>query len=218
MKASRVLIFMRDATYYLVRYILKNATKHKWQRDSNHISLKMTPEMGAVTTINVFDSRYRHPDGEIVHSHQRDFTSRTIAGVYRQQRYHVTADFPGNPLQTTAEGGIRCLNRQFDRDFKPVWDAPEFVNLKPLRVEQYVAGEGYSVQAPELHRAFPEDGTVTLITRDYVHPKMGVQLCWLPGQEPRRASGDRSEVKMTGDALSDLEVEDIVGRALHEWF
>src|SRR5215475_10746224 len=103
---------MKDAAWHLVRYVLQHASDYPWKRDSNKISVRLPDGVA----INVFDSRYCHPDGKTVHSHPFDFRSRIIAGVMRQRLYATSS--------AAEKLARRYVCRAFDADFRPDASVP----------------------------------------------------------------------------------------------
>ena len=211
---------MKDATWFLVRYILMHATDHVWYRNSNCIEMRLADSgVGIGVKISVFDSRYKHKDGELVHSHYSDFKSRIVAGVMRQQRYvEVTAGEVECVGEDPFEGCIPCICQAFDIDRKPVTPTPVKVWLKELPEETQRAGEEYSIISPELHRTWPDDGTVTLRITEFKTPRTGIKIFWRPGEEPRKGTGKESEVKIVPDGVPATMVNDIITNSLQTWF
>lgn len=200
---------MKDSTWLLTRYILEHASDHQWKRNSNCIVLNLVGTAGIGVALSIFDSRYRHRDGEIIHSHHSDFKSRIVAGVMHQQRY-VPAD---------KETGVLCACRSFDVDYKPILTAPLEDWFRELPEEHYFASEQYSILAPELHRTWPEDGTVTFRVTEYKSQRSGVRVVWRPGELPQQAvEGAKTEIKIAPDEVPSKMLSDIVANSLHRWF
>jgi len=200
----------RDATYYMVKHALMHARSFTWTRRSNNFSLAIQPGV----TISVFDSRYRHRDGRTVHSHDSDFHSRIVAGVMRNTRY--------TEVPSDAEGAVACRHLRIDTMRAAVADAPDRMFLLAGPEEVYTAGDEYDMLAPEMHRAAPDDGTVTIRIKRYVSQKSGVHVCWLPGDGPEgplKVEGNlRSVNYLVAQPPTPAELDDAVGNALQNWF
>lgn len=139
----------------MVKMILQRAPEFSWEAAANRLVLTLEPG-GAV--INIFDRRYRHPETSEIHSHSVDFRSDIVAGVMRQWRYTRT--------RAADEGSAThwCQEVKLAGELK---GAPFACCLTNNPVEIYQAGDSYEITAPEFHWVEPDDGTVTLITRQY---------------------------------------------------
>lgn len=193
-----------DVKAALVEYILRHARHFSWTEHANgRISLMLKPDQ---VCINVFDARYRQPGTTEIHSHSMDFRSEIIAGRMRQYRYRRTDD-PAAAVAT------RCGVQDLTLDGKLAGDA-RLCYLIEGPLEEYRAGEAYEITAPEIHRSDPEDGTVTLIARQYKTSPAGVSAFWLRSSE--LAKGVQGQ-KFVPPAAGAAAVDDIVSRALSRW-
>lgn len=202
---------MKDATWYLTRSILQHATAYEWKRNSNSIVTALATGGGGGVALSIFDSRYRHQDGELIHSHYCDFQSRIVAGVMRQQRYE--------PAVENEPGAISMGRMEFDVEYRPLPGSTK-VWLREQPEEHYGAGEEYVITAPEMHRTWPDDGTVTLRINRYKSRRAGVVVCLRPGEENRLpAEGQAAtEIKVAPDQVTPMMLRDIVANALQMWF
>lgn len=202
---------MRDGAYFLTKHILEHADRFQWKRNSNCIVLNLAGSLGIGAALSIFDSRYRGKDGELVHSHHSDFHSRIVAGVMHQQRYTEVSE--------GTLGSIKCIKQEFDVDYKPATPAPVSSFLIGFTEEHLKAGRDYSIIAPELHRTWPDDGTVTLRITKYDSPRSGIKVFWRPGESPRKAAeGEDSQIKVAPDAVTPMMLKDIVANCLQTWF
>ena len=209
---------MKDAAWYLTRDVLEHADRYKWKRNANLLVTDFT-NYGVTVGLSIFDSRYCAEDGKLVHSHRSDFTSRIIAGVMHQQRYVEWIEPKQlEDNQVYLPHGDKCLKMDFDVDYKPVTRGPVEGYFIPQPEEHYKAGEEYTMLAPELHRTWPEDGTVTFRITGYTNARRGVTVVWLPGQAPRKApEGQESTIKRH-DEVTPMMLADVVACSLSRWF
>lgn len=158
--------------------------------------------------LHVWDSRFRNQGVSDVHTHPWHFRSYVVAGHLQNRLYEVykPADqqskddrFMGyhmrQLIQCGAGGGL-C-------------GAPERVALYHLRDRLYTEGQCYFEQAQEVHCSLPADGTVTLVTRQFLPDEEHAHVFYPEGEqwgsaEPRKATG--------------LEVMEITRNSLARWF
>lgn len=102
------------------------------------------------------------------HTHPWDFSSLVVAGRMRNQRYDVVAP-DDESLETRGPhvswwNGTEILCGPGTHQTAP---GAERVRLKELDMETYYPGETYKQERAEIHQSFPEDGTVTIVTRTF---------------------------------------------------
>jgi hypothetical protein len=200
---------MKDALWYLTRDVLEHADRYKWKRNANLLVTDFT-NYGVTVGLSIFDSRYTAPDGLLVHSHRSDFTSRIVAGVMHQQRY--------TEVKESEPNAIRCTKLDFDVNYLPVTKGPVEAWFLEDPEERYSAGAEYTMMAPELHRTWPESGTVTFRITQYINARRGVTVVWRPGETPQKApEGQESTIKRH-DEVTPMVLADVVANSLSRWF
>lgn len=86
---------------------------------------------------------------------------------------------------------------------------PELVYLEQQPMETYVGGQRYKQNCDEIHQTYPDDGTVTIVTRlDYKEPR-AAPVYWPAGTEWVSA-----EPVMATPA----KIRDIAENSLRCWF
>jgi len=181
----------------LVRNLLEHPESMDWTLQGfGMLRCYLEPEL----RLHVWDSRFRFADVSDLHTHPWDFHSVVIAGVVCNQRFReVTQWEAGHPSyrrQTIrcGEGGGLC-------------GAPEDVRLEASRCEVLEEGAIYTQAAREIHRSVPEDGTVTIIEREFKedaeHAYVYFHGEWVTA-EPRAATQE--------------EIEAILTHSLDTWF
>lgn len=187
-----------DATRLLVRDLLERPLGREWTLQGLGM---LRTYLSKEVRLHIWDKRYAVPGVSELHTHPWDFSSLVVAGVVRNVR-HLSYSGPtiGLPyirqaLRCGAGGGLQGV--------------PEPVFLAARDVEYYDAGTSYRQTAGEIHRSVPEDGTVTLVQREFYEDKDAAHVFWPDGQvwvsaEPRPAT--------------DEEVLAITGNALKRWF
>jgi hypothetical protein len=199
----------RNATMRaLVKAILQRAEHYSWEVPGNgRLTLVLEPN---VAVINVFHSKYRQPGTTAIHSHTVDFRSDIVGGVMRQYRY----------LRATADAGVfgsaprRYWEQELTLDGK-LSREPMECYLTESAIETYAAGEFYEIIADEIHQSVPEDGTVTLITRQHKTKPSSVSTFW--PWAPLTA-GARPSDKIIPKEAGDEVVRDVISVALERWF
>ncbi len=193
-----------NAKRILVEHILRNAKEYPWVVPANgRLTLVLAPDS---VVINLFNAHYRQPGTTTTHSHTMDFKSEIIAGEMRQYRYaRSSAETPG-----AAHYGCQELTL----DGKLMGEATDCYLLEGPR-EVYRSGEFYEITAPEIHRSDPEDGTVTLITRQYKTTPASVFTFW---PYAKMAPGTQSGEKIIPGVAGGKVLEDAVSHALRTWF
>ena len=150
----------------LVKAILQNADRFQCEVPANgRLTIVLDP---GVMVINIFDGRYRQPGTTAIHSHTVDFRSDIVGGVMRQYRYGRVDD--GGDAK-------RYWGQELTLDGKLIGE-PAACFLREGELEVYPAGEFYEITADEIHQSVPEDGTVTLITRQHKTRPSSVFTFW----------------------------------------
>lgn len=181
----------RDAVMRsLVKSILEHPEGHGWTLQGfGMLRTYITPEL----RLHVWDSRFRVKDVSVVHTHPWNFRSTVIAGVVRNMRYE----------EADGQGGLRYMRQQILCGPGGGFSEPDPVEVS-LRVvrhwlieprETYVAGQVYNQLANEIHMSEPEDGTVTLVEREFLADVDHAYVYWRAGKEwvtaePREATED----------------------------
>ena len=214
-------------TRALVKAILRHAEHYSWEVPANgRLTLVLEPN---VAVINVFHSKYRQPGTTAIHSHTVDFRSDIVGGVMRQYRYLRVTDageFGSAPLKNTDAGHgsappkngsapRRYWEQELTLDGKLSRGGPMDCYLEETEIETYAAGEFYEITADEIHQSVPEDGTVTLITRQHKTEPSSVSTFW---PWAPLAAGARPSDKIIPKEAEDEVVRDVMSVALKRWF
>jgi hypothetical protein len=214
----------------LVKAILQRAEHYAWEVPANgRLTLVLEPN---VAVINVFHSKYRVPNSTAIHSHTVDFRSDIVGGVMRQYRYLRAAaagDGSAPGMNTDAGHGPaprvvagagdgpaarRYWEQELTLDGKLSRDPMECY-LTESAIETYAAGEFYEITADEIHQSAPEDGTVTLITRQHRTSPTSVSTFW---PWAPLALGARPSDKIIPKEAAEGVVRDVITVALERWF
>jgi len=193
---------MKDRTIKaLVKHLLEHPESMEWTLQGfGMLRCYLEPEV----RLHVWDSRFKAPDVSELHTHPWDFHSLVVAGVVRNHRF----------VETT-EGAHQGTGQQIPRKRQTIRcgeggglvGEPVDVFLAEQPTETFEAGETYTQKAEEIHRSIPEDGTVTIIEREFredtEHAFVYFQGEWGTA-EPRPASP--------------AEVAAILDNALGTWF
>jgi hypothetical protein len=82
-------------------------------------------------------------------------------------------------------------------------------------VETYAAGQFYEITSDEIHQSLPEDGTVTLITRQHKTVPLSVSTFW---PYAPIAEGAKPSEKVVPGIANAAVIGDVVSSALEQWF
>jgi hypothetical protein len=205
-------------TRALVKAILQRAEHYSWEVPANgRLTLVLEPN---VAVINVFHSKYRVPGTTAIHSHTVDFRSEIVGGVMRQHRYRRVIADAGRAIAdaghgpTPVEGAKKYWEQELTLDGKLSRDPIE-CDLTEGAIETYAAGEFYEITADEIHQSVPEDGTVTLITRQHKTTPTSVSTFW---PWAPLAAGAKPSDKIIPKEAGEEVVRDVISLALERWF
>lgn len=190
--------FWHGAVRAWVREVLVNARDHAWTLQGfGMLRLKLSDP---ALRLHVWDSRFRVPNVSDVHDHPWSYESCVVAGVVRQYSFEHSNEsarsaMPFQRVQIVCGAGA-CQTSQPER----VWLTRTY--------EEWHAGRAYWERAEDVHRSFPDDGTVTIVRRifreDTEHAHVYYQTPSWVSAEPRDATP--------------AEVLDITQRSLELWF
>lgn len=187
----------------LVRRILESAGHHNQHQWSVQGLGMFRLYLSAEVRLHVWDSRFKVEGVSTIHDHPWHFKSEVVAGaltdiVYtRWKTTEPVRHLPYNMQTLRCGEGCELLGE------------PAAVTLRVVSEERIRESESYSRIRSEIHESFPEDGTVTLVTRRFegdpdlanvFYPRGGK---WMSA-EPRPAE--------------QLEVLQMASRALERWF
>lgn len=151
--------------------------------------------------LHVWNSIFAVPGVSRVHDHPWHFESLIVAGRLVNGIYVLDDEMGDDYLCQT----LRCGPGGGPTNVVP----PEPVKLRLQSIKAYEQGEIYAQRADEIHVSAPEDGTVTIIERDFLADPDHARVFWpADGQwvsaEPRPATHG--------------EVKQIVEHSLAAWF
>jgi hypothetical protein len=183
----------------LVKQILNNATNYKWSiQGLGMLRLYLSDEV----RLHVWDNRYRIDSVSPLHTHPWNFTSDIVAGIVRQVRYTRAAHWQSGGLDYSSTL-IKCGAGAH------TLEEPSTVRLLAAPMETYTQGQNYMQVADEIHESFPENGTVTIITRTFKADTEHAYVLWL---------GNGGFVSAEPRTATESEVFSITQNALARWF
>lgn len=181
----------------MVHDILANSGRYTWTRQGLGM---LRTYLSKDVRLHVWHKRLLTPGVSTRHTHPWAFSSHIVAGHVENVRFVVHTDKLGIPtnaqrLACGIGGGLV--------------GAPWIVNLVEREPEHYSEGQTYYQAADEVHESRPADGTVTVITRDFLPDEQHANVYWPMGDEWRTAEPSTA---------ADVEVADICRQALQLWF
>ena len=181
-----------------VRQILFHPENHEWTTQGLGM-LRTYLDPSGIYRLHIWDSSQVNPQASRIHDHPWSFESRVIAGGLVNQRYY-RSEHPNSMEYQLVQ--IKC-----GAGGGPV-SGIETVHLLMVQEEELNAGDVYAQHWTELHDSAAEDGTVTIIKRDFKTDTEHATVCWEKGPwgsaEPRRAEPE--------------EVRYVTQTALERWF
>lgn len=133
--------------------------------------------------LHLWHSEFAVADVSLLHDHPWDFESYIVSGRLVNYRYaevlHNGSPWQYSKIKCGAGGGMRS--------------DPERVLLVESSPEILVGGNIYNQRSDEIHKSIPDDGTVTLIEREFKPDTEHARVFWPVGQdwvsaEPRPAA------------------------------
>jgi hypothetical protein len=179
-------------TQQLVRTILQSPHGFEWSLQGlGMLRLYLSRE----TRLHVWSDAHVVPGVSEIHDHPWGFTSEVVFGRVLNTRYVFDHVF-GVPMncRTLKCGPGGCLV-----------GGQQVQYLKPLDRELIHVGEMYQQRRDEIHKSEPDDGTVTIITRQFEGDADHARVFWPIGAEwgsaePRKAKPHEVEA-ITKNAL-----------------
>lgn len=191
--------------------VLQHHSDFQWTHEpGGFMRTCLAPDM----VMNVFDASLVHEGATLIHTHPLDFTSMILAGELRHFRHTRYG-------RAAAPAGAQPYGYQdFDVEFKGASPAKGcFLVEEPMEV--YHAGDTYQVLSHEIHRVGTEDGTITVLTREYITKPTGSTTFW-PYVAPGALSAKPPEPPKfdnVGPGPADPKVvAEVAMRANERWF
>ncbi len=174
--------------------------------------------------IHLWDRRFAAPGVSTIHTHPWHFKATVLGGSIRNVIYRMepvgarSARFDSESIDTESFAPPPSIPRATHHMQKILCgpggglvDGPQNVVLRipDAGGGVYPAGTAYHQQASVLHETIPEDGTVTAVSRNFLHDTEHAMVCWPLGTEwgtaePRAATKD--------------EIRTAAAYALERWF
>jgi hypothetical protein len=165
-------MYIRDLVFNILQNILQNWRKHEWSLQGfGMLRTYITRE----TRLHVWNSKFAIPGVSMIHDHPWHLESCVLAGRITNKRYQVIHCRESEDQIAAVEGIISpyikaqivCGTGGGNQAAKLKTDG-ERVWLEPGLSEIYGPGEFYRQRADEVHYTSYEDGTVTLVRREFL--------------------------------------------------
>lgn len=188
-----------DSKQFLVKAILEHPGDFEWSLQGfGMMRTYLAPEV----RLHVWDSRYRVDGVTDMHTHPWHFHSEVIVGHVINTRYVHTMRDDKHAMRYRQKEilcGVGGHETGRENNVLLMRDSPEII----------IAGQTYTQLAHEIHSSAPADGTVTIITREFLDDADHAFVYALEGSdwvsaEPRPATAE--------------EVKEICSSALRAWF
>lgn len=111
--------------------------------------------------LHIWNPEYRAEDVSDIHTHPWDFVSYVLAGSVRNKVYKETDRLHPFSFPTMRQQ-IKC------GEGGGLVEKPETVFLAHDYVQFFAAGENYRMDATDIHASDMEDGTITLVKREFL--------------------------------------------------
>lgn len=188
-----------EQTRLLVQAILRSPHELQWSvQGLGMLRTYLSQEL----RLHIWDDAFRIPGVSPIHDHPWHLDSYIVAGVYKQQRYMICLD--ETPTEYFKMATIKCGEGAFKTE--DVRTVPVFLDGP---VEAYRAGDSYHQRKDETHESFPENGTITLVTRTFTPDREHARVFW---------RGDGDWVDAAPRTATRDEINLATHRALNLWF
>lgn len=206
------MIRYRDFTKAAVKAILEQAPHYKWSvQGLGMMRLYLSTEV----RLHIWHSSLMVPDVTLVHDHPWHFESVVVEGKLTNRRYFTEFRYPGDRRVPDGVyiGGPEFFikHRLFCGPGGCLEDESERVILhKALKADEICsAGDGYSQSKDQIHYTLAQDGTVTLVYRQFDGDRDHANVYCKGGRpfvsaEPRPAAPE--------------EVDFVVRDTMQKWF
>lgn len=202
---------------YLTKKVVKGLLEgfiktynHNWSLQGlGMLRLNITREL----RLHIWDSRFKTPGVSTIHTHPWDLTSCILAGTLIQNRFVASEDFEqlsNSVFDFKLYNRIKLKCGPKGAEKQTEISAPERVCLHRYPDEVFEEGDAYSQTASEIHESFPEDGTITLVHKQYDPARDDSAYVFYPAGG---RWGDANHYSPSSDI-----VRDIVAASLHKWF
>lgn len=155
----------------LVANVLRNADHYQWSLQGfGMLRLYLSREV----RLHVWDSRFAVKGVSEIHDHPWNLESYVISGKITNTRYwvhtciHTDAEIAGLGLRRPFLRSEIVCGPGGNNSPAEVKARGERVWLNPRDPEVYFAGESYAQRADEIHHTSYEDGTVTIVRREFL--------------------------------------------------
>lgn len=182
-----------------VRSILENPLTREWSLQGFGM---LRTYLDKEVRLHIWDSRYKVDEVSEIHTHPWHFDSLVVAGQVQNLRYWRVPSYRHDSMlfnkQLIKCGVGGCMV-----------GSPTVEALAIASREVFIAGETYRQSAKEIHQSLPEDGTVTIVRRQFLDDEDHAYVFfphsekWVSA-EPREATAE--------------EVSNICQNALSTWF
>jgi hypothetical protein len=181
-----------SAQQLFARKLLEQAEHYEWSLQGLGM---FRLYLSRAVRLHVWDSRFAVPNVSTIHDHPWHFSSLVLSGQLTNRILEQTEGEPTHHRQRLLCGvGGHLLGEKED------------VRLELGALEIYQIGDRYHEDARDLHESNPEDGTITLVRREFLKDPDHALVCFPLGTEwvsaePRPAT--REEVR----AMAKLALE-----------
>lgn len=181
----------------LVRTILKNPHGFDWSLQGfGMLRTYLAPEI----RLHIWDGRFQVSDVTLMHTHPWNFHSLVVAGRVDNIRFLKDESGMG---RTMMEQEIQCgVGGGVSAD-------PVGTFLRKCEREMYYEGDTYTQKAHEIHMSLPQEGSVTIIEREFLDDTEHAYVYYERNSEWVSAEPRPAEP---------WEVGAICGSALLRWF
>jgi len=170
--------------------ILEHPHVHKWSIQGLGMFRMYLSER---VRLHVWNSDFAQPKASRLHDHPWGFRSTVIVGAIKNQIFEEIDEDSTSPLaQTFMKQTLRCgVGCQLIGEPKPT-------HLKTATIENIGPGMVYTQRPIDIHDTAAQQGTVTLVERDFGTDRDHATVLWPYGgdwvsAEPREASWDEIE-------------------------
>jgi hypothetical protein len=200
------MFFLEPLLKPLVKAVLKSPQALDWT--IHGIGLMLT-YLDKEHRLHIFDKSLRVETVSPIHDHAWHLKSYIVAGILRQRRYEIICESGGFYLDKAYTGVEKFKQASINTIGIPIPTPGPDVFVNTAELEEYREGQTYHQYNDEIHETIPEDGTVTLVEREFARDIRSARIFW---------RGEGEWVSAAPRRALPSEIEYVTQHALRLWF
>ncbi len=165
-----------------IKALLRHATEFEWSLQGFGMFRMYFDE---TFRIHLWDRRFAAPGVSTIHTHPWHFKATVVAGSVRNVIYTLAPKPVKWSHEQPGSWATHHMQKILCGTGGGLVGGPQDVTLRVPEAGGgvYSAGTAYHQQASVLHETIPLDGTVTAVSRNFLHDTEHAMVCWPIGTE-----------------------------------